>query len=605
MDSAFIHSLLTNFWALFLIIVMFGGSIFIHELGHFLAARRRGLKIDRFSIGFGPKLFAWERDGVEYCISLLPLGGYVALPQLADMGVIEGGTEEKAEELPPISYTDKVIVAVMGAIFNLIFAFSLAGVLWITGQPSSEAAESTVVGYVEPVIHLDQDTEVEGPAFAAGLKPGDNILKVDGTSVSDFSDIQHSIFTGSGRDPEGNPMTVLTVERDGEEMDLPVYPKLVEINPVSGERMRIIGYSPAYTLVIGDIRENSPAAQAGLKVGDQILEADGAKMYSRDHFVSYVEEKKDAPIRLTIQREHETLYKVVRAQMVPQTKPLGILNITDGNRKASLKIQPFYPEDTTANLADPTTRAELKIHDIDDPTGFVFGNLNPGETIAKINGKPVSSVAAFIDTMNSQEKSSFSLSLKDGEIDHSLVVLGDAEATLEAPRKAPLIGFELMRRAITVHLNPVDQFAGIVKTTFQVLGSVFSWNSDISIRNLSGPPGIVRVIHMFAQIDIRLVLWFVCLLNINLAILNLLPIPVLDGGHVMFATIAKLRGKALPPGLIMGTQSIFMILLFSMMIYVSFFDVRRWQGDHESEKRYEMESSVYIQPVFRSNGDSN
>jgi regulator of sigma E protease len=108
------------------------------------------------------------------------------------------------------------------------------------------------------------------------------------------------------------------------------------------------------------------------------------------------------------------------------------------------------------------------------------------------------------------------------------------------------------------------------------------------------------VIHQFSQIDIRLVIWFICLLNINLAILNLLPIPVLDGGHIVFAAIARLRGKALPPNLVAGTQGVFMILLFSLMIYVSFFDVRRWQGDNQAEDRDTLERSLYITPVFKS-----
>ena len=115
----------------------------------------------------------------------------------------------------------------------------------------------------------------------------------------------------------------------------------------------------------------------------------------------------------------------------------------------------------------------------------------------------------------------------------------------------------------------------------------------------------IRLLYFLANIDIRLVIWFTCLLNINLAILNLLPIPVLDGGHIVFATLAKLRGKALPPRLVAGAQGVFMILLFTMIIYVSFFDVRRWQGDNEAEKRYELENSLYIQPVFSSGGETD
>ena len=118
-------TLFSSFWSIILIILFFGGSIFVHELGHFLAARKRGLKIDRFSIGFGPKILSWKRGDVEYCISAFPLGGYVALPQLADLRGIEGESKVTKEELPSISYTDKMIVAVMGAVFNLLFALSL------------------------------------------------------------------------------------------------------------------------------------------------------------------------------------------------------------------------------------------------------------------------------------------------------------------------------------------------------------------------------------------------------------------------------------------------------------------------------------------------
>jgi regulator of sigma E protease len=89
---------------------------------------------------------------------------------------------------------------------------------------------------------------------------------------------------------------------------------------------------------------------------------------------------------------------------------------------------------------------------------------------------------------------------------------------------------------------------------------------------------------MAAQADIRYVLWFTILVNVNLAIFNLLPIPVLDGGHMLFATIGKLRGRALPPEFIATTQSVFMVILFSMMIYVSFFDVRRWSRDAASDR---------------------
>ena len=100
-------TLLSSVWALFWLIIFFAGTIFIHEYGHFIAARKRGLVVERFSIGFGPKIFGWTKDGVEYRVSWIPLGGYVALPQLGEMETVEGATESDRKKLPPISYSSK------------------------------------------------------------------------------------------------------------------------------------------------------------------------------------------------------------------------------------------------------------------------------------------------------------------------------------------------------------------------------------------------------------------------------------------------------------------------------------------------------------------
>ena len=123
-------TLFQNFWFVLLGILALGISVFVHELGHFIAAKKRGLIADRFSIGFGPRLFGWNYKGTDFQISLLPLGGYVSLPQLADMGRLEGG-DNPYKKLPTVSYADKMVVAVMGAVFNIIFAFLITLIIKI------------------------------------------------------------------------------------------------------------------------------------------------------------------------------------------------------------------------------------------------------------------------------------------------------------------------------------------------------------------------------------------------------------------------------------------------------------------------------------------
>ena len=152
-NFSWLGGLFSTVWGLGFVALLLGGSIFVHELGHFLAARWRGLKVDRFSIGFGPKIFSWQgRDGVEYRLSWIPLGGYVALPQLADMRAIEGDNSAEARELPSVSYLDKMITVVAGVICNLLFALVLSLVLWTVGVPWPAASDTQVVGYVFPTM---------------------------------------------------------------------------------------------------------------------------------------------------------------------------------------------------------------------------------------------------------------------------------------------------------------------------------------------------------------------------------------------------------------------------------------------------------------------
>ena len=158
------------------VLALFNLLIFVHELGHFLAARWRGLKVDRFAIWFGKPIWKTKINGVEYALGSIPAGGYVSLPQMATMEVIEGKGESSDQPLPQISALDKIIVAFAGPLFSFLLALAFAVVVMVVGRPVSEAETTTTIGYVEK----------DGPADKAGLKPGDKILEVDGKPVSKF-----------------------------------------------------------------------------------------------------------------------------------------------------------------------------------------------------------------------------------------------------------------------------------------------------------------------------------------------------------------------------------------------------------------------------------
>lgn len=529
-NPSIFNELFSNIWSIFLVVLFFGGSIFIHELGHFLAARRRGLKVERFSIGFGPKLFGWTKNGVDYRVSLLPLGGYVALPQLADLEAVEGSYKGK-DTLPPISYADKVIVAVMGAVFNIFFALFLATILWYVGMPSTESEQTTIVGYTQSEILVNTDTEAPGPAYTAGIRPGDKILAVDGESVSRFSDIQKLIVTGTGRSEDGKPEATFTLERAGKVLNITTHPRLALANLKSGDKMRVVGIIPAQTIVVGNIMPHSPAEAAGLKLDDRIIAANGEKLYSMNMLSDITSKHEDEPLKLTVERGKETLTLTATPQAIAFTKPLA--KLTKNSATLTFLSRPIPTN--ARNTSDSNATHELVTFEIPKPDETIpeaFEGIEPGDVLTEINDEPVNTLDTFMTSMglSAGRTARLTLELEQDYIQNERALLPPYEASIQAPETRTMLGFSSKPQNIITHPTPWYQFSDSVRMTFRVLISLFSSNSDIKVNNLMGPPGIVRVLHTFSTEDIRLVLWFTVLLNINLAILNLLPIPVLDGG---------------------------------------------------------------------------
>ncbi|MFM9081778.1 MAG: site-2 protease family protein, partial [Opitutaceae bacterium] len=140
----------------------------------------------------------------------------------------------------------------------------------------------------------------------------------------------------------------------------------------------------------------------------------------------------------------------------------------------------------------------------------------------------------------------------------------------------------------TVHVSPFTQLADVARWTVRTLRSLVSPHSDIGLDKMSGPVGIARILHSAAEVGMRAVLMITILLNVNLAIFNLLPLPVLDGGQMVFATIARLRGRPLPANVIATAQSVFFVLLLSMIAYVTVFsDVPRIMREFRAERAAE------------------
>src|SRR6195256_2439424 len=194
------------------VLVIFNLLIVVHEIGHFLAARWRGLYIEKFGVWFGKPLWKKKINGVQYSLGSLPFGGFVALPQLAPMDIIEGKADVERENLPPISALDKIIVAVAGPLFSLLLALFFACIVWAVGHPVSESDLTTVIGYVEK----------DSPAEKAGLLQGDRILEVDGKPVTRFSGMNDSVVWNVLRSEEAT--IPFKIERGGKVLTIFVAP---------------------------------------------------------------------------------------------------------------------------------------------------------------------------------------------------------------------------------------------------------------------------------------------------------------------------------------------------------------------------------------------
>ena len=443
------------------VVLLFNLLIFVHELGHFLAARWRGLKAERFAIWFGRPIWKKEWKGVEWVLGWIPAGGYVSLPQMAPMEAIEGGSDKPKEKLPQISTLDKIIVAFAGPLFSFLLAVVFAMVVVVVGRPVSESETTTIIG----------DVDKGGPAEQAGLKAGDRILEVDGKPVTKWGGMGASVMWQIIRS-EGQKVPI-KILRDGQELVVEPEPVKQKTKAWQRSSLRQVLMDGAQTPIVNMVVTNGPAHRAGLQRADEIIEINGVKLIHPAGFADYMEKN---------QKVEKLELKVRRPNRVART------------------------------------------------TNEFIATVLPQVPVGSTNGR----VRAGIEWDSS-----------GGRMD-------------------------IARPGV------VEQITSSFDAMVSTFGALFSSKSDIKPQHLSGAVKIMNIYYVLFKSEQgwRLAIWFSVIMNVNLALLNLLPIPVLDGGHITLALIEAVRRKPVSIRILNAVQTSCAMLIIGYMLYIAFYDVQ-------------------------------
>lgn len=434
-------------------IIAFGILVLVHEFGHFWVARRTGVAIEKFSIGFGPKIFGFRSKGTEFCISLIPLGGFVKMK----------GDEDESQVSPDdkTAFVNKSVkarsaIVMAGPFMNLLLSFIVMPLVFLIGKP-------------EPIF-LKEPPVIErvlpgSPAEKSGLVIGDLIVSIDGTPLKTWENLLESVALT----PANKKIRLEVEKKEGAKKEV-----VVETATLPGGEGSYLGvekyFGKAPEAVVKEIMPESPAARAGLQAGDQITLVGGQPIDSWDGLIRAVNAHQGEAIQI------EVLRKEV---------------------KQNLTIQPKWDEE-----------AKRWMLGIKGPETMEMGPLQTRHY-------------SFI---------------------------GAIEAGCKTNIRNILLTFQVLKKLVTF---------------------------ELSYKNLGGPVQIAYSLSKAAASGAADFLYFTAFLSIQLAVLNILPIPMLDGGHLLFFMIEAVRKRPLSLKIRLIAQQTGLVLLLTLILLVTFNDLKR------------------------------
>jgi regulator of sigma E protease len=446
-------------YTVFHFIVAIGLLVSIHEFGHFWVARKAGVKVLRFSIGFGKVVWSHQKtlDSTEYVLSAIPLGGYVKM--------VDEREGEVSEEDLPFAFNRQSLLArsaivVAGPVFNLLLAVVLLWVVFIIGETG-----------MRPIIG---EIETASLAATAGFSEGDEILAVNGENAPTWSEAMGLVFSSAMQGETEIKVLVKSTDQIEKQHVLHLSEDDAQNPENLYKRLGLKPWSPVLKAIIGTVIENSPAKKAGLQTGDLIVSADNEEIIDWRQWVDHVRSRPEISIQMMVEREGVRLPMAIMPEMV----------------------------------------------EADDKS---FGRIG---------------------------------------------------ATVDVPEEL------LNSLKVTYSLAPLDALQAALKktwfystTTLEMMGKMITGKA--SAKNLSGPISIAQYAGQTAEMGLVPFFKFLALVSISLGVLNLLPVPVLDGGHLMFFAIEAIKGSPVSESIQIYFQQAGMFILMSLMIFAVFLDIGR------------------------------
>lgn len=561
-------------------VILVSSLIFVHELGHFMFAKAFGVKVLTFSLGFGPKILRLRGRETEYCMSLVPLGGYVKMLEASKSDYVP--PEDRQRTFESLAVYKRLLIVLAGPLMNLVFPVILYFSVFVTAGP-----------FLPPTVGV----VLPGHPADGKLEPGDRVMAVNGHDVGTFDELKRIVAKHPGE------LITFKVFRDNKHVDV----EMVADDTVTKQQLDIVehvgtvGIQPrAPAAVIGVPDPESPAYRAGLRSFDVVTSVAGRKVQRFMDLDRALADFRGVTVPVTYLRP------------TPVPNALGGLASLAVFDSGVVALTPT-PDGNTLLERTGIESADLYVAHVPEDTYLYNAGLRPGARILTLDGERIEAWSVFHAKLNAERDAPHTieyLAARDGRKATGRFTIRREDFTNESgarSRRYVLPCGDWATRVAKGHPNCLTDKAQqwlplaleervehptpvryafekavqetVDVTRFVVMSMVRLVQGRISLRNISGPITIYELAGEGGRRGVDYFIWVMALISINLGLLNLLPIPVLDGGHIMFFTLEGIMRRPLPMRVREVAHIVGMAVLLALIVVAFKNDVeRKWEA---------------------------